>query len=220
MGANQGFFEMLNHGGMTLYALLILSMWSWFIIVDRYRNFGRAEKGSDRLAGRVTKLVRAGQLGEARDLASVEEEGALGRLLHTGVTHGTKDKQVLEEALERKAVEETSALESRLGTLGTIGSVAPYIGLFGTVLGIIHAFDALAKSGQEAGAGLVSAGIAQALVATAAGLAVAVPSVVFYNSFARRLSDLDTRLALASSELVEAFFDKSAARKGEPDAKD
>lgn len=214
MGANQGLFEMLSHGGVTLLALVIMSMWSWIIIVERWRRFSAATRGSERLSGRVAKLVRAGQLHEARELAGNPEEGALGRLLHAGVTHGTKDKTVLDEALERRAVEETSALEARLGTLGTIGSVAPYVGLFGTVLGIIHAFDALAKSGQEAGAGLVSAGIAQALVATAAGLAVAVPAVIFYNSFSRRLADLDTRLALASSELLEAFFDKTS-RKGD-----
>lgn len=218
MGPNQGLFELLKHGGVTLLILVLLSLWSWYIIVERWMKFGRAEKGSERLSGRVAKLARANQLHEARELVDAEE-GALGRLLHSGITHHTKDKAVLVEALERRAVEESATLESRLGTLGTIGSVSPYIGLFGTVLGIIHAFDALARSGQEAGAGLVSAGIAQALVATAAGLAVAVPAVVFYNSFARRLSNLDTRLALASSELVEAMFDKGS-RKGEADEKE
>jgi biopolymer transport protein ExbB/TolQ len=217
MGANQGWVQLLSHGGVTLLILVLLSLWSWYIIVERWMKFGRAEKGSERITGRVAKLARAGQMHEARELVS-GDEGSLGRLLHSGITHGTKDKLVLEEALERRGVEECSALEARLGTLGTIGSVAPYIGLFGTVLGIIHAFDALSKSGQEAGAGLVSAGIAQALVATAAGLAVAVPAVVFYNNFTRRLSDLETRLGLAASELVEAIFDKTA-RKGEADEK-
>jgi biopolymer transport protein ExbB len=220
MGPNTGFFDILSHGGLTLVILVLLSLWSWVIIVERWMKFARAEKGSERLSGRVVKLLRAGQVHEARDLTAGDEEGALGRLMHGALTHGTKDQEFLEEALERKAVEETSALEEKLGALGTIGSVAPYIGLFGTVLGIIHAFDALAKSGQDAGAGLVSAGIAQALVATAAGLAVAVPAVVFYNSFARRLGNLDTKLAMASSELVEALFDKGAPRKGEGDAKD
>lgn len=217
MGANESFFEIIGHGGITLLILVLLSMWSWVIIVERWMKFGRAEKGSERLSARISKLARAGQLQEARELAS-GDEGALGRLLHVGVTHPTKDKDVLEEALERKAVEETSLLQEKLGTLGTIGSVAPYIGLFGTVLGIINAFTALAKGGQDAGAGMVSAGIAEALVATAAGLAVAVPAVVFYNNFVRRLSDLDTKMALATSELLEASYDKSAPRRGEGDA--
>jgi biopolymer transport protein ExbB/TolQ len=218
MGANQSFFEILSHGGVTLLLLVFLSGWSWVIIVERWMKFARAEKGSERLSARIAKLVRAGQWQEAKEMAG-GDEGALGRLLQAGLAHSTREKEVLEEALERKAVEEASALEFKLGTLGTIGSVAPYIGLFGTVLGIIRAFDALAKSGQDAGAGMVSAGIAEALVATAAGLAVAVPAVVFYNAFARRLGELDTKMALAASELVEASFEK-APRRGDADAKD
>jgi biopolymer transport protein ExbB/TolQ len=213
-----GLMDVLAHGGFTLYLLVALSLWSWFIIFERWMKFKRAASGSDRLSPRVSKLVRAGQINEARELAGAEDS-CLGRLLAAGVAHPSKDKVVLAEALERKAVEETSELEARLGTLGTIGSVAPYIGLFGTVLGIIRAFQALASSGQEAGAAMVSAGIAEALVATAAGLAVAVPAVVFYNSFARRMGDIDTRMALASSELLEAFFDKSS-RRAEADEKD
>ena len=218
MFKESGFLDLLAHGGLTLYLLMALSLWSWSIIIDRWLKFRRAENGSERLSFRVAKLVRAGQLGEAREL-SASEAGCLGRLLLAGVNHGGKDRSLFEEALERKAVEESKLLEKKLGTLGSIGSVAPYIGLFGTVLGIIRAFQALARSGQEAGAAMVSAGIAEALVATAAGLAVAVPAVVFYNAFARRLSDLDTRLALASSELVEAVFDKSS-RRGGNDAED
>jgi biopolymer transport protein ExbB len=218
MGTDQGLWELFKHGGLTLWILLFLSAWSWTIIFERLIKFRAAEKGSERLSGRVAKLARAGQLAEARDLAS-GDEGSLGRLLQAGLGHGSRDRGTLEEALNRKAVEETGSLEKKIGTIGTIGSVAPYIGLFGTVLGIIRAFEALAKSGQEAGAGVVSAGIAEALVATAAGLFVAVPAVVFYNYFARRLADLDTRLALASSELLEALFDKGG-RKGEADEKD
>jgi biopolymer transport protein ExbB/TolQ len=211
MFRESGIWELISHGGVTLWLLVALSLWSWSIIVERWLKFGRAEKGSDRLSGRVSKLVRAGQLQEARDLAT-SEEGALARLLGAGVRHGAKDKAVLEEALDRKSTEEAGVLQQRLASLGTIGSVAPYIGLFGTVLGIIRAFQALARSGSEAGAATVSAGIAEALVATAAGLAVAVPAVVFYNLYARRLEALETRFALASSELAEAFFDKSVRR--------
>ncbi len=212
MGANQSIWDIIGHGGITLGVLVLLSLWSWVIIFERYLKFKRAEQGSERLSARVAKLARAGQWNEARDLAQAEEGGVLGRVLQTGLSYAKSEKPVLEEALERKAVEEAAELEKKLGTLGTIGSVAPYIGLFGTVLGIIRAFEALAKSGESAGAGLVSAGIAEALVATAASLAVAVPAVVFYNSFTRRLADLDRKAALASSELCEAVFDKGGKR--------
>ena len=215
MNFDFSFSTLFQHGGVTLVVLVLASLWSWFIIASRWMAFRRAESGSERLSSRVAKLVRAGQVGEARELAQAEE-GLVPQLLHAGLAHGSKDKAVLTEALERKQVELLLGLEERLAMLGSIGSVAPYVGLFGTVLGIISAFQNLAKGAVEAGASVVSAGIAEALVATAAGLAVAVPSVIFFNAFSRRLTVMETRLALAASELVEAFTDKT--RRSDADA--
>jgi biopolymer transport protein ExbB len=206
------------HGGVTLVILLLASLWSWAIIVTRLFAFKRGEAVSERLASRVAKLARAGQIAEARELAQ-SEEGALAKLLHAGLGHGSRDKAVLTEALQRKQAEELLGLETNLAALGSIGSVAPYVGLFGTVLGIIRAFNSLGQGASDAaGAAVVSAGIAESLVATAAGLAVAVPAVVFFNSFSRRLTVLETRLELAGSELVESLTDKT--RKGGADAED
>jgi biopolymer transport protein ExbB/TolQ len=210
--------SLFAHGGLTLVILLLASLWSWVIIIGRLLAFRRAEAASDRLASRVAKLARAGQITEARDLAQAEE-GSLARLLHAGLGHGSRDKAVLVEALQRREAEELLVLESKLAVLGSIGSVAPYVGLFGTVLGIIRAFHSLGQGAADAaGAAVVSAGIAEALVATAAGLAVAVPAVVFFNAFSRRLTVLETRLELAASELVEALTDKT--RRGGADAQD
>jgi biopolymer transport protein ExbB/TolQ len=211
--------SLFQHGGLTLVILLLASAWSWVIIVGRLLAFRRAEAVSERLSARVAKLARAGQLAEARELAQAED-GSLARLLHGGLAHGSKDKAVLTEALQRKQAEELLALENKLAILGSIGSVAPYVGLFGTVLGIIRAFHSLGQGAADAaGAAVVSAGIAEALVATAAGLAVAVPAVVFFNAFSRRLTVLETRLELAASELVESLTDKSR-RAGGADAED
>ena len=197
------------HGGVTLILLLCASGWSWFIIFGRFFAFRRAEAASERLASRVAKLVRAGQVHEARDLAQAES-GSLAKVLHAGLAHGSRDRVVLAEALERRSTEEMIDLEKRLASLGTIGSVSPYIGLFGTVIGIIRSFQGLSQgAGELAGAQGVAAGIASALVATAAGLAVAIPSVIFFNAFTKRLAALEARLAVASSELVEAFTDKT-----------
>lgn len=210
--------SLFQHGGLTLVVLLLASLWSWIIIVGRLLAFRRAEAASERLAARVAKLARAGQLAEARELAQ-GEDGSLARLLHAGLAHGSRDKAVLTEALQRRQAEELLTLESRLSILGSIGSVAPYVGLFGTVLGIIRSFHSLGQGAADAaGAAVVSAGIAEALVATAAGLAVAVPAVIFFNAFSRRLTVLETRLEMAASELVEALTDKS--RRGGADEKD
>jgi biopolymer transport protein ExbB/TolQ len=208
--------SLMTHGGVILFVLLLASLWSWYLIVERWLVFRRAEKGSERLATRVAKLARVGQIAEARELAQAEE-GCVGQLLLTGLAHGSHDKDVLEEALERKQAEELMGLEHNLGTLGTLGSVAPYVGLFGTVLGIIRSFESLGQGGADAaGAAMVSAGIAESLVATAAGLAVAVPAVVLFNAYSRRLTVLETRMAMGASELTEALTEK--ARKGFVDA--
>jgi len=207
--------SLFEHGGVTLVILLLASLWSWVIIVERWLAFGRAENGSERLAARVAKLARAGQLSEARDLAQAED-GSLSRLLLFALGHGARDRASLDEALERRQAEELLELEHRLATLGTLGSVAPYIGLFGTVLGIIRSFSSLGQGAADAtGAAMVSAGIAQSLVATAAGLAVAVPAVVLFNAFSRRLTVLETRMAAGASEISEALFDRS--KKGGAD---
>jgi biopolymer transport protein ExbB/TolQ len=204
------------HGGFILALLLAASVWSWVLIVERWLAYRRAEAGSDRLSARVAKLARAGQIPEARELAQAEE-GSLSRVLLAGLAHPSRERATLDEALDRKQAEELMELERNLGTLGTLGSIAPYVGLFGTVLGIIRSFQTLGQGGADAaGAAMVSAGIAESLVATAAGLAVAVPAVVFFNNFSRRLTVLETRLALGSSELVEALTDKS--RRGGADA--
>jgi biopolymer transport protein ExbB/TolQ len=200
--------SLFEHGGPILLLLLLASVWSWIIIVERWLAFGRAEKGSERLAFRVAKLLRAGQLSEAREMAGAED-GSQARVIQAALSHGSRDKAVLVEALQRRQAEELLGLEERLATLGTLGSVAPYIGLFGTVLGIIRSFQSLGQGAADAsGAAMVSAGIAESLVATAAGLAVAVPAVVLFNTFSRRLTVLETRMESGASEVIEALTDR------------
>ncbi len=210
MMQGDSFLQLLFKGGWTMLVLAACSVLSWMIILERWWRFRRAEKGSDRLCGRVCKLVRAGKAQEAAGLTQAEES-SVAAVLHAGLAHETRDKALLEEAMERRSAEEMLDLENRLGLLGSLGSVAPYVGLFGTVVGVISAFQALVVA-KETGANVVSAGIAEALVCTAAGLVVAVPAVFAYNYFARKAARLDTRMALASSELIEAFQDKAAGR--------
>jgi biopolymer transport protein ExbB len=212
MFGGENAWQVLIHGGITVLVLIVCSVLSWVVIVERWLKFKRAENASERLAARVCKLARADQASEARQLTQAEE-GLIAQLLQAGLGHPTRDKKVLEEALERKSAELLLDLERRISILGTLSGVAPFVGLFGTVLGIIHAFRALATSGQTAGAAVVSAGIAEALVATAMGLAVAVPALIFYNIFVRRANVLDIKMAMASSQLVEALYDKTQSKR-------
>jgi biopolymer transport protein ExbB/TolQ len=107
----------------------------------------------------------------------------------------------LEELLATKRQEERLGMERNLGVLGTMGNIAPFIGLFGTVVGIIKAFRDLALSGS-AGPTVVAKGIAEALVATAGGLAVAIPAVIIYNYFMRKTKVISSELEIFSARLV------------------
>lgn len=204
-------WQVIKTGGffMMLVWLLLLtgSVLSWGIAIERFLRFRKAWSGSRRLGERVGKLVKAGNLNEARALTQ-NEEGSVARLLHAGLAQPGKDRGFFEERLRRRALVELTDLESRLPVLATIGSVAPFVGLFGTVLGIIRAFRHLGVQTQAAGAAAVSAGIAEALVATAAGLGVAIVAVLFFNFFSTRVQRVEGELTHAASELSEAFFDR------------
>ncbi|MCZ7624767.1 MAG: MotA/TolQ/ExbB proton channel family protein [Candidatus Methylomirabilis sp.] len=111
--------------------------------------------------------------------------------------------------MQRTTSAEISRLERYLGSLATLGNVSPFVGLFGTVLGIIRAFEAIAKSGSG-GIGTVSAGIAEALIATAAGLFVAIPAVIAYNYFVGRVKLFTAAMDSAASEMVDRLLDQAA----------
>ncbi len=115
--------------------------------------------------------------------------------------------------MERTTAAEITRLERYLGVLATLGNVSPFVGLFGTVLGIIRAFEAIAKTGSG-GLGTVSAGIAEALVATAAGLFVAIPAVMAYNYFLGKVKLFATAMDNTASEMVDRLLDQAARQEG------
>ena len=128
-------------------------------------------------------------------------------ILHTVMSTGSKNKEIIYEAANRALRFEILNLEKNLGILATIGSVAPFIGLFGTVLGIINAFHAL-SSVSAGGPGIVSKGIAEALVTTAGGLFVAVPAVIFYNYFVRKAKRISAVMEEAAYEAVSILTER------------
>jgi biopolymer transport protein TolQ len=115
--------------------------------------------------------------------------------------------------MQRATAAQIERLERRLTSLATLGNISPFVGLFGTVIGVMRAFEAISQSGRG-GLGTVSAGIAEALVATAAGLFVAIPAVIAYNHFVSRIKSLVTEMDAAASELL-ARVSRAAAAEDE-----
>jgi biopolymer transport protein ExbB len=165
----------------VLWLLIVLSVVSVAVMVERAIQLSAKTPDMDALSKRLLDLLGKGDLKGARDTlgAPVSPEVRVGIV---GIDELPRGRTAALEAMSSARSRERLSLERNLGVLGTLGNNAPFIGLFGTVLGIIKAFADLAKN-QGGGAAVVMAGISEALVATAVGLLVAIPAVVAFNVF-------------------------------------
>jgi len=204
--------------------LIFMSMWSFGVAIERYYTFLQAKKQSKLYAPQVAKHLKDGRLKEAIQLSSSKNY----RYSHLAkvVLAGLQEYQFQQESgsalsrddlvdTVRRAIQRASALTAAdlkkgIPSLATIGATAPFVGLLGTVVGIITAFQGIAATGSG-GLGAVSAGIAEALVETALGLLVAIPAVWMYNYFTGRIENFNVEMDNSSSELVDYFIKKTAA---------
>jgi biopolymer transport protein ExbB/biopolymer transport protein TolQ len=203
--------------------LIIMSMWSFGVAIERYYTFSQAQKQSKLYAPQVAKHLKEGRL---KDALSVSHSKAyqyshLAKVVLSGLqeyqfqqdTGGGLTRDDLLDTV-RRAIQRASALTANdlkkgIPALATIGATAPFVGLLGTVVGIITAFQGIAATGSG-GLGAVSAGISEALVETALGLVVAIPAVWMYNYFSGRLEYFNVEMDNSSSELVDYFIKKTA----------
>jgi biopolymer transport protein ExbB len=178
---------------LVLVALLLLSVWSVSIMIERFRFF-KAIESEDGL-DRAIQWIRSGNWRELQSWvnALAPEAGIRSNTIRAALAVGSSDSEAIERSVKSFLVVEKARLESGLTILATLGSNAPFIGLFGTVLGIIQAFGALSQTSGNTTS--VMSGISEALVATAVGLFVAIPAVIAYNVFTRRM-----RLVLTDCE--------------------
>jgi len=207
----------------VVLVLALMSIWSLTIAIERLWRFQRAKRESLEIALRVTPMLKQHKLEEAIALTSDKKyrHSHLARVLRAGLTEFQyESSQSLPEdfdlvaagqrAIERETLMTTAEFKRGLGNLATISTTAPFVGLFGTVAGIIHAFQGMAISGSG-GLGAVSAGIAEALVTTAFGLFVAIPAVWLYNYFLNKVDRFQVEMSNSSSQLID-YFIKNEAR--------
>lgn len=193
---------------LVLWFLIFLSIMSVGLIIERFIYLRKIAKQSQTVRERAKLALQTNNVADVEELAK-NPENLEGRALSLGLRHikesGTKG---LDEMFNSFLLVERPELEKNLNFLATLGSNAPYIGLFGTVLGIMKAFQDLAVS-SEAGQQTVMAGISMALVATAAGLFVAIPAVIFYNYFQKQVKSI-----IQSLECVKELCMVYAKKKG------
>jgi biopolymer transport protein ExbB/biopolymer transport protein TolQ len=198
--------------------LFIMSAWSIGVMIDRLIVFNAARKQSRLFAPAVAGALREGKLDEAVKIADRYKKSHLAKVVVSGLQEfrahqvsGEIPGETIEasrRSLERGQAIVHSELERGITNLATIGSTAPFVGLFGTVVGIINAFKGI-SSEKSTGLGAVAGGISEALVATAIGLFVAIPAVWMYNYFVTRLKGFDVEMENSSSELVDYFVKRS-----------
>lgn len=206
MGQQADIKAILVAGGPVLAGMIILSIYCLGLIFERWRFFSRQTARYHEFVEGVRKAVAAGKLQEAANLAQRHDGLAAGVVI--AALTGPSDRDERRRAAQRAISRASANLEDGLSALGTIASVAPFIGLFGTVIGVMRAFKDLAAA-SGAGPGLVAVGISEALVCTAAGLLVAIPAVAAFNHFNTRIARFSEELGWLCDEVLDSLSAKA-----------
>jgi biopolymer transport protein ExbB len=207
---------------IVVIVLFIMSGWSIGVMIDRAMAYSAARKQSRAFAPAVAGALREGKIDEAIKVAERNKKSHLAKVVTAGLqefkAHGESTEipgeqiEASKRALERAEAIVHAELKRGLGGLATIGSTAPFVGLFGTVVGILNAFSAISTS-KTTGLGAVAGGISEALVTTAIGLFVAIPAVWMFNYFTNRVEAFDVEMDNSSSELIDYFLKRRGMRR-------
>jgi len=202
MFAGKTMLEIFQIGGFTMYILAFCSFLSATVFLERmfyYRRLSRTKRLEF-----MTKIRRALKSGDLENAAQICEgtQAPLSNVVYSGLEHHGRSREEISNDMEREITMETTELERYTSIVATIGNTAVYIGLFGTVLGIIRAFHDISVAGAG-GMAIVIGGVAEALVCTATGLFVAIPAVIVFNYFTRRVERFVTDMELCASEFID-----------------
>ena len=202
--------------------MVLMSLYSIWIMIDRFILYTQAKNQSLKLLGNLSNVLSRGAYQEAIDVTKKYKKSHLAKVIAAGLLEfeaGRRDKRIQDheitveaarQGMDRTAMITVAELKENLGGLATIGATAPFVGLFGTVVGIINAFEAI---GQGAGLTEISVGIAEALISTAVGLFVAIPAVWAYNYFQNRVDRFTVEMSNSGSEM-SIYFTKEAESGG------
>jgi biopolymer transport protein ExbB/biopolymer transport protein TolQ len=191
----------------------IMSVFSLATAAAKWYRFSRSRRATKKFAPEFARFLQEEQLDEAIELAEATKKSTVATvlgealaevkpLLKDRATVTTGDINSAERAVERQSLIVLSELKRGMGILATVGATAPFVGLLGTTMGVVNAFTGMALTGSG-GLGAISAGIAEALITTAFGLAVAIPAVWLYNYFQTRIDNITVEIVYTSKELID-----------------
>jgi biopolymer transport protein ExbB len=211
MGLEQ-YYELIARGGVLMWPILLCSIIVLTIIIERFLALRRADVDAREFMDAMRQVLRQDRIQEALEQCD-ESKAPIARIMKAGILKHNRPKDDIREAIEDAARFEVPRLERYLSGLATCATVAPMLGLLGTVQGMIKCFAQIQnKRGQVSPADLAE-GIGNALVATAAGLVVAIPALIVYNYFVTRVQGMVTEMEAGSSELMDLLTRRHGDRE-------
>jgi len=194
-------FELVKSGGWLMVPILLCSVFAVAITLERLWYLRRNRIAPPQLLGQVQQMIERRELQSDR-IATLNRASPLGRILAVALLNFGRDREVMRDAIEEAGRAVIHDLERYLNTLGTIASIAPLLGLLGTVVGMIKVFAAITAFGVGDPT-VLSEGISNALITTAAGLSVGIPALMFHRYFRGRVNELTVAMEQAAIHLVE-----------------
>jgi biopolymer transport protein ExbB len=204
-------FEIVKAGGWLMLPIILCSVMALAIIVERLWSLQRRKVIPGQLVAQIWQWAKEGQLNDAR-VRELRTGSPLGRVLAAGLANRGRSRELMKESIEDTGRHVVHELERFLNTLGTIAAITPLLGLLGTVLGMITVFTVITDVGVGS-PGELAGGISQALITTAAGLTVAIPSLFFHRYFRGRVDELVVAMEQEALRLVEVLHAQSERKQ-------
>ena len=195
--------ELMKAGGLLMWPILLCSIIALAIVIERFWSLQSERITPKNLVNKVWQWAKNGQL-HVKKFNDLRRESPLGRLLAAGLVNMQHDREVMKESIEEVGRHVAHELERFLNTLGTIAQIAPLLGLLGTVIGMIKVFSVITTQGVG-DPSILAEGISMALITTAAGLTVAIPTLMFYRYFRGKVDELVLTMEQESLKLVEVI---------------
>lgn len=195
-----------------MWPIILCSVAALAIIGERFWSLQKKYVAPPNLLAQVQQLLARNEL-EPSHLTALRDSSPLGRILAAGLVNRDHDREIVKEAVENTGRHVVPELERYLRSLGTIAAISPFLGLFGTVIGMIQMFSGIGQHGVG-DPSIVAAGISTALITTAGGLAVAIPSLMFYRYFRGRVNELLLEMEQEAVKLVQILHGERESENG------
>lgn len=194
-------YEIMTKGGIIMWPILVTSIVAVAVIIERFISLRRASIDTQEFMETMRQVLRRNRIQEALEICD-ETDAPVARIMKAGILHHNRSVAEIRQAVEDAGRMEIPRLERYLAALATCSSIAPLLGLLGTIEGMIKAFSEITEKGANVAPTDLAEGIGNALIATGAGLTIAIPCLIFYNYFTARVDNMIIEMEIMSSELV------------------